>query len=392
QADEFSLFNRISKGQFDACLMTTFSIDFPFYENVLLRRMTASGIRHHMVLADEHMLSSAMNDQPPHSAGHDYVLAPMRCQGAFHPKLFLLVGEKNGLLAVGSHNLTLSGFGRNLEITNFVTFQKATNEQHLSLFQQAYKAFSAWIEDYGTELPRGVAESWERTQRLAPWLSRDDAEYTGQAKILTSTKSSLSLWDQLASDLPDHINHVTGMSAFFDRQSAFVNRLVAVSNSHVTLGIQPDTVSASPQLLSMEGAKVVDIGVLSEDKKTEYTHAKLLHFEGGDGLFVSGSANLSWPAWLETSDHKNAEAVLVLKGELSNDAANSLNLAKLKESPAVKEIAQREDDPSEGKAVSARISVLELNDDLDLSVPVGERWPAEHYLAYSDDFGDFLSI
>jgi|GEM_PF-1487845 len=392
QVDGFSLFKRISSGQFDACLMTTFSIDFPFYENVLLRRMTAAGVRHHVVLADEGMLVNAMDDQPPHSAGQDYVLAPMRCQGAFHPKLFLLVGEKCGLLAVGSHNLTLSGFGRNLEITNFVTFQKNSNEQNLFLFQQSFRAFGQWIEDYGSSLPQGVTEAWERTRRLAPWLSRDDAEPSKRAKLITSSKSSSSLWEQMAGDLPNEIEHVTGISAFFDRRSAFVEQLIKISKGQVTLGIQPETVSAHSNLISMEGAHVVDTQYLIIGQAAKYSHAKLLYFEGNESLFVSGSANLSWPAWLEEADRKNAEAVLLLKGEQADNTATSLGLDSLKDSPRVKHIEKHEEEVVESTTASTTISVFELNNDHELSVPVNENWPTGHYLAYRDDFGGFLQL
>ena len=139
-----SLFKELKDGGYDACLMTTFSIDFPFYEDVLLRRMQSSGINHHILLVDKGMGLAAMHERPPCKAGSHYVLAPMDCSGAFHPKLLMLLGKNKGLLAIGSHNATLSGFGQNLEITNVLRFSKGNDEEYLSIFQQAYQAFHEW--------------------------------------------------------------------------------------------------------------------------------------------------------------------------------------------------------------------------------------------------------
>ena len=106
-SERLALFDELQKGGYEACLMTTFNMDFPFYENVLLRRMQVRGIRHHVVLADQGMFQQALLSQPPLKAGYQYSLAPMDCPGAFHPKVFMLLGPKKGLLVVGSHNLTI---------------------------------------------------------------------------------------------------------------------------------------------------------------------------------------------------------------------------------------------------------------------------------------------
>ena len=42
----------------------------------------------------------------------------MKAGGSFHPKIIVLLGKKKGIAVVGSHNLTLAGFGSNRELTN----------------------------------------------------------------------------------------------------------------------------------------------------------------------------------------------------------------------------------------------------------------------------------
>ena len=142
-----SLFDELKKGGYETCLMTSFNIDFPFYEEVLLRRMRASGIHHHVLLLDRAMCSQAIQDRPPRMAGQHYSLAPMDCEKAFHPKLLLLAGKDKGFLAIGSHNITLSGYGQNLEVTNVVRFNAKNKTETLPIFQAAYGAFLTAISE-----------------------------------------------------------------------------------------------------------------------------------------------------------------------------------------------------------------------------------------------------
>ena len=51
-------------------------------------------------------------------AGRDYTLVPVHMRGSFHPKLIVVLGKLKGALFVGSHNMTLAGFGLNDELTN----------------------------------------------------------------------------------------------------------------------------------------------------------------------------------------------------------------------------------------------------------------------------------
>ena len=49
---EFSLFDILQQGSFEASLITTYNAFLPFYEEVVLRRLTAIGCRDNVVLMD----------------------------------------------------------------------------------------------------------------------------------------------------------------------------------------------------------------------------------------------------------------------------------------------------------------------------------------------------
>ena len=121
-SDGISIFDVIKRGGYEASLITTFNATLPFYEEVVLRKLVSAGCRHNVVLMDRSQCAVAWESEAtrPRLAGYAYTLLPVGVPGAFHPKVCLLLGPKKASLLIGSHNLTLSGFGYNREITNWI--------------------------------------------------------------------------------------------------------------------------------------------------------------------------------------------------------------------------------------------------------------------------------
>ena len=181
--DKVSLFEELKKGGYETSLITTFNIDFPFYEDVILRRMSSKGIRHHILMIDANQCMSAINEAPPLLAGRHYSLLPMRCGGAFHPKLLLLLGKRKGLLAIGSHNMTLSGFGLNVELTNVFRFALASKEDTLPIFWQAWLAITEWLDAAKEYLPESVIEATSKCTQFADWLRPASLSNDSEAEL-----------------------------------------------------------------------------------------------------------------------------------------------------------------------------------------------------------------
>ena len=119
-SEAVSLLEVIKRGGYEASLITTFNATLPFYEEVLLRKLVGAGCRHNVVLMDRQQCAVAWGSQAtrPRLAGHAYTLLPIGVNGAFHPKIYLLLGPKKASILIGSHNLTLSGLGFNRENPN----------------------------------------------------------------------------------------------------------------------------------------------------------------------------------------------------------------------------------------------------------------------------------
>jgi len=393
-SERISLFDELKTGGYETCLATTFNIDFPFYEEVLLRSMRSSGIYHHIVCVDRSMCHQAIQDRPPHMAGQHYSLAPMDCNGAFHPKILLLLGKNKGFLAVGSHNITLSGFGQNLEITNAIRFNRTNNTESLALFQSAYDAFLTWAKDYGADLPDDIKESLTKVKQLFPWLQAENAQLSSEFRLLFVSASTPHLWSQLQPFIPDNIRKIKGVSAFFDKDLGLVKQLQALDAESIYIAVQKDRVQAPSQLVNMEGVTIVESSGLTKSKSAhDYIHAKLLSFESDEKqLLVTGSANLSAPAWLALGKQANAEAIIVRSDEDTLEVIKELGLAELEHAERVLELPEPEETLDDPATESLILLILPYNEGEPIEIPLEPEWTGNLLLGYETTYKSLISL
>ena len=200
---EISLHEVLKEGGFEASLITTFNAYLPFYEEIVLSRLRAAGCRHNVVLMDAAQCHAVYSNEEtrPRYAGREYTLVPMRSRGAFHPKIFLLVGRRKAAIFVGSHNLTLSGFGYNRELTTRFEFKPGTDDIGNDIARQAWRAIEEWLAAQGDVLPEPLREAVRAVSNFGAWL-RGQAGAPGDVAFLAQTPSSPGIWSQLRSQLP----------------------------------------------------------------------------------------------------------------------------------------------------------------------------------------------
>jgi len=158
---EYSLFETIREGGYEASLIASYNAYFPFYENVVLSRLRAAGCRHNVVLADARQCAAAMADSfsSPRCAGRAYTLIPFRSSAAFHPKILLLVGRSKAAALIGSHNLTVAGFGFNRELTNLVIAKPNSDPRSLSFVRSVWSGLKDWLASQMSVLPRATIDA-----------------------------------------------------------------------------------------------------------------------------------------------------------------------------------------------------------------------------------------
>lgn len=333
--NKLSLLEELRSGGYEASLITTFNAYLPFYEEVVLRHLINAGVRHNVLLMDQSQFAKALSSAPPLLAGRSYTLAPLSAPGAFHPKLIVLLGKSKGLVAIGSHNMTLSGFGLNREMTNLVRMQGTQDAEAIALVSSAWTYVRGWVEAYSDKLPDHVGAMVEKVEAFAPWLT-GAVGGTGEVSLIASSPGKGTLWEQLLVLVDRPVREVFVTGAFFDRSLTFLDRIqIDLSPQRIVVAVEPVTVELPVSLAMKSSAIFVDAGDFgathSGDHRRGYLHAKAIRilFDGGGELVASGSANPSAPAWHASTSAANAEMMIVSTGERARQAAQSLGLDRL---------------------------------------------------------------
>lgn len=328
---EISLHEVLKEGGFEASLITTFNAYLPFYEEIVLSRLRAAGCRHNVVLMDAAQchVAYASDETRPRYAGREYTLVPMRSRGAFHPKIFLLVGRRKAAIFVGSHNLTLSGFGYNREATTRFEFKPGTLDIGNDITRQAWRAIEQWLVAQGDALPDPLRESVRALSNFGAWL-RAQIGAPGDVTLLAQTPSSPGIWTQLRPQLPERVKRIVVVGPFFDSDLALLAQFRQVwSRTPIVVGVDPAT-AVLPE--DRDAKKKFDFRNAAKlGKRGGYLHAKCFFFDTGGpkDVLVVGSANPSAPAWLGTRGFGNDEAVIVRFGQSAGESAAQLGLLKV---------------------------------------------------------------
>ena len=334
--DQISILDIAEGTGFEASLITTFNASLPFYEEIILRRLRANGCRKNVVLMDAAQCSAAWASEAtrPRLAGYDYSLIPVRSSAAFHPKIAIFVGPKRASILVGSHNLTVAGFGYNRELTNLIEISAKKQDDAGSILNDVWGSLTSWLEKAsGYCPPELIQEALTLQKHLKPFLNPGTVH--NSAAFLSQTAGELGLFAKLKELVDFGVRRVIVMGAFFDEKLAFLTAIRSIwPGAEIVVGIDPNTVYLP---LSLEDAKTrfVDTGALWGEENGRYLHAKAVYIEGFDSrkVFLSGSANPSGPGWGLESAAANTEAVMLLKDANAIDALSRTGLEGLFDLP-----------------------------------------------------------
>ena len=152
------------------------------------------------------------------------------------------------------------------------------------------------------------------------------------------------MWEKALPYLPERPDQVIVVGPFFDRAGTFIKRLFDdFAPNRVAIGVDAEADNISlckqedlPSNVTFHNA--ADLIGDVEKRKTKnpgYLHAKALFFSspGGQSVLITGSANPSAPAWLAAHGKRNAEAIVLHRGDKAKELAGSLGLLKVPELP-----------------------------------------------------------
>lgn len=301
-------------------LLLTYSFDPMFFEQVVLPDLWAGRTSDIIVIGDrdqiEHSIQTTSGQL--HHLGRNYVLAKANHIGAFHPKMTLRIGPKEGIVMIGSGNVTSSGWGGNQELG---TFWKIGPD---------YPDKGGWLltllDDVLTWCDSKVDKDAVSRLKDVPWLSLTSTSNNQRAPVLHSHQGQ-ALASQLASRWQgrqfDEVEIITGST---DESGEFLRW------AHATFGIKRATVALTPSMASFQPASLIDLPIelkLIEAPSDRPLHAKFYWFKGGvnENAAVMGSANCSRAAWLNTPDRQgNIETIVVYDSPVRADFEDILSI------------------------------------------------------------------
>jgi hypothetical protein len=311
-----SIADHLSDAGYRSSLVATYSCYFPFYEEVVLRKLIAAGCTHNVLMIDAARCAEAFTreDLRPRRAGRDYTLIPVKAEGAFHPKIFLRFGKSKGSMFVGSHNMTIAGFGMNTEITNVFQAEGPSIRATGGPIRVAFEYLRAFVP---SELP-DVVEAYESLIQGIPWVEGPLGAGDPSRALLTASSLGPTLWSQVMPLIPEAVSRAFICGPFFDPDLAFVKRVLSdIAPKKLIIGVDAESLDIDPKkATTLKGVRWVNVAGLPElsrrrEGSHHYLHAKLLWFAGKRGeLLVTGSANPSVAAYLASRGRRNAEAVV----------------------------------------------------------------------------------
>lgn len=300
-------------------LLLTYSFDPIFFEQVVLPDLWAGRSSDILVLGDRGEIDSSFQSAVGQlwNLGKQYLLAGADVAGAFHPKVFLRLGPTDGIVMVGSGNVTSSGWGGNQELG--AAWMVGPNHIDKGGWLHPF------LEDVLTWCQGDLERDSVRRFKDVPWLSLTPANTSEASPVLHSwgTRSlAIELARRWSGRRFDEVKILTGST---DESGAFLRWAQA------TFGVTRATIALTPASASFVAEKLADLPLdlrLIEAPPDRPLHAKFYWFEGADGpAAVMGSANCSAAAWLlAPASTGNVESIVVYDRPDDQDFESALGL------------------------------------------------------------------
>lgn len=292
-------------------LGTTYTLSLAFFESLVYPVVRNNQLKSAVILCDMLGYRRALSESAAlQGAAQDYLVVPAPVSGAFHPKVWVVVGEREAVLLCGSGNLTQAGFMTNAEYFDAIHFNaKDPQPPHLirSLKSFVKGLASMWPPEDSRHLlcvevlnqiadAVGVLPASHGREVDGPWFI-----HSFNGPLLDQLPGANAVRDLYVA-APYFGNSLAGLKAFTGRYKP--------KKLHVFPAIHSGNSVDLPlkQLATMfKGAEVEPLATVA--KKNALAHLKLY---GGvkddeDGWICCTSANCTQAAW----QGPNVEAGLV---------------------------------------------------------------------------------
>jgi len=316
-APRLDLYQTLKQGHFDHAVICTYEFGPSFFEEDCLENFHAlpdnSSIS---ILLDrgvyEGLIASDLNALK--QANRRYLLHPVSfsTRGVFHPKLFLFVTPKKGLLLVGSANCTEAGLKRNAEMVGQYQYEIGKREESLPLFQQAFAFLRAVEKECPGEALRAHLDD---IAHQTSWLVDEPATANSSPMHLIHNLQH-PLWPQICEGLQD-VDALHILAPYYDSKPAILQRMHKdLQPRQINIYTQNGKTTLTPKWLQAPlveaGEAKIHLCEYRDEERRQSLHAKAFAVVDGDSCrFAFGSANCTSAALMKTAAQGNVEIMLL---------------------------------------------------------------------------------
>ena len=339
-------------------IILTYGFDMPLYDGLIRRALNRAGVWNQVIFCDFSCYVQDIQSQTAALyAGKHYSVTPISQPGAFHPKIYMLIGPRHGRLLIGSGNATVGGLIRNAEVFGLFDFDAERDQApHL-----AFPSLFNFVEELGSRASDTVRKQIKGARQMAPWLS-SPAIGDGR-KILIGGPGKPELLTQIIACLPTKkADDLLVCSSSFDRKLSGIKSLALLSKSKPVCIVQTEHVNLDGKAVQKIGGDVLwrpfadPYPAEKRRRKDARAHAKIFLFgHRSTETCIFGSANASAPAL----DSTNTEVVVVLPQQPKGEMARHLSLgASLRAKSIDKELGDKKWDSAQDERPEAKFSCL----------------------------------
>ncbi len=324
---------------YHSCLITTYSFDFHYFERSAMRVLRSKGISNISLFLDHNIFQNLLGKISGSSISRIYSIHAISSNGCFHPKIYQFFGEKQGLLIIGSGNLTSSGHGKNDEIWGAFHFDidVRANEQVFSDAWSFFQTLSTDIKGYSREKFNWIKE-------YTPWLEMLPAPSIGAFQRLDSENeiaflandTTGNIYNKLLANIPrESVSEITIIAPYFDAKGKIIEAFCTSFKDAIINVLLDDKYGILPFEINKEISKRINfyhwhqcLESKQDNKTITRLHAKLFHFRltTNTQYCLFGSANPSVAAFgTENIPSINNEVSLLVKSA-NRDFLNELGI------------------------------------------------------------------
>jgi len=303
---------------FTGAIFTTFTLDLSFFEQLVVPKLNQSRCSNIIVIADPDGYQGALELRASgvSGVGQDYLCVPVdRTGGGIqHTKMALLVGPTQGKLLLGSGNLTMHGYGRNLELFSCFEFEQDHSSDSLRYpFVVVWEFLQQLARD--NRLTAFTNQQLELIGATARWL-HGDVEPPSDFRVWHNFRQPI--WDQLLAwrtglGLDAHpVELIQIVSPYYDKDGSTLRKISRdINATQVNVYLHQNSTNFNGESISRHwNQSEVSLHLNEIHAKSIQNaniarplHAKAIIAREKTGVWcISGSANISRPglthSWL----------------------------------------------------------------------------------------------